>query len=300
MYHRQLTFCVITLSSILLLSSWGSTADIVVDFDELEIENESVLIGDASQSSIISKGVSFNRTFEFGFPGAWAASNQTDLETAGFENKYSAYSAPGGGGVDGSENFLVAFNSGASQATVMFQQPTSLKGMYITNTTYAHFAVAEGIDNEDGTTNFVKGRFAEGDFFQLTVQSLDATRTQIGSSDFFLADFRDGKSEIVSNWTWMDLTGLGDVTSLSFDMNSSDVGQFGMNTPAYFAIDNLTLAGVPEPTSSLLLWSGVICLFHRRQKLCPSTNRIAEPGMPWSGRNNDSRDRRLTKTTKRR
>lgn len=180
--------------------------------------------------------------------------------TAGFGNPYSAYSLSDGGGVDGSKNFLVAFNSGSSQATITFEQSTSLRGMYITNTTYAYFAVADGIDSEDGSTNFVKGPFADDDFFQVTVKGLDATGTLTGSSDFWLADFRDGKSDVVSNWTWMDLSGLGEVSSLAFDMSSSDVGQFGMNTPAYFAIDNLTLTGVPEPSSVLLLWPGLVFL----------------------------------------
>jgi hypothetical protein len=50
----------------------------------------------------------------------------------------------------------------------------------------------------------------------------------------------------------MDLTSLGGAKSLSFDYASSDVGQFGINTPLYFAMDNLTLSVVPEPSSALL------------------------------------------------
>ena len=45
---------------------------------------------------------------------------------------------------------------------------------------------------------------------------------------------------LIFSWTTVDLTPLGNARYLLFDLNSSDVGQFGMNTPAYFAMDNLT------------------------------------------------------------
>jgi hypothetical protein len=61
--------------------------------------------------------------------------------------------------------------------------------------------------------------------------------------EFYLADFRftdNSKDYIIKEWKWVDLTSLGNVDSLVFAMSSSDVGQYGMNTPAYFCIDDLT------------------------------------------------------------
>ena len=40
---------------------------------------------------------------------------------------------------------------------------------------------------------------------------------------------------------WINLTSLGNVDSLTFSMHSSQNGAYGMNTPAFFCIDNLTL-----------------------------------------------------------
>ena len=37
----------------------------------------------------------------------------------------------------------------------------------------------------------------------------------------------------------MDLGSLGRVDSLMFALESTDVGEWGMNTPAFFCIDNL-------------------------------------------------------------
>lgn len=41
-------------------------------------------------------------------------------------------------------------------------------------------------------------------------------------------------------WQWVDCTNLGVVDSVTFFLYSSDVGSFGMNTPAFFSIDNFT------------------------------------------------------------
>ena len=63
------------------------------------------------------------------------------------------------------------------------------------------------------------------------------------SVDFMLGEVaNDSTQNIVSTWTWVDLSALGHVDSLAFDLSSNDTaGGFGMNNPAYFAIDNLTL-----------------------------------------------------------
>ena len=57
------------------------------------------------------------------------------------------------------------------------------------------------------------------------------------ASQFYLADFRDGKSEIVKDWQYCDLSALGQVSKVSFTLTSSDNGDYGMNTPAYFCLD---------------------------------------------------------------
>jgi len=42
----------------------------------------------------------------------------------------------------------------------------------------------------------------------------------------------------VKDWEWVDLSGLGLVDMIEFSLSSSDTGAYGMNTPAYFFIDN--------------------------------------------------------------
>ena len=52
-------------------------------------------------------------------------------------------------------------------------------------------------------------------------------------------DFHPG-SVLFSTWKEFDLSALGSVSTLSFSCLGSDTGQYGLNTPAYFAIDNIT------------------------------------------------------------
>jgi hypothetical protein len=69
------------------------------------------------------------------------------------------------------------------------------------------------------------------------------------SVDFYLADYRDSiaaNDYIVRDWRWVDLQPLGVVDSLEFHLSSTDTaGGFGMNNPAYFAMDNFTAYGLP-------------------------------------------------------
>lgn len=66
--------------------------------------------------------------------------------------------------------------------------------------------------------------------------------------NFYLADFRSANNAqdyIVNNWQWVDLSVLGNTDSLIFTLYSSDIGTFGINTPLFYCIDNLTTADSP-------------------------------------------------------
>lgn len=93
----------------------------------------------------------------------------------------------------------------------------------LTNTTYGYYAMKNG-------TAFSRP-FTDSD--RLTVRAtglLDGKVT--GTVEMPLA--KDG--EIVRSFTEFNLTSLGKVDKVVFTMSSTDSGQWGMNTPAYFAI----------------------------------------------------------------
>ena len=75
---------------------------------------------------------------------------------------------------------------------------------------------------------------------------------------FYLADYRFTDSQndyIVNTWETVDLTALGAVQFLEFTLESSDEGQWGINTPAYFALDNLTYGTLGIAESNAIEWS---------------------------------------------
>jgi len=61
-------------------------------------------------------------------------------------------------------------------------------------------------------------------------------------ADFTFSD--TAKDFILSKWAFADfsLESLRIIDSLEFKLSSSDVGDFGMNTPAFFAIDALQIS----------------------------------------------------------
>ncbi len=68
--------------------------------------------------------------------------------------------------------------------------------------------------------------------------------TSTDTIEYYLADYRFDESEkdyIIKTWQWVDLSSLGKVDSLMFGLESSDNGDWGMNTPAYFCMDDLTV-----------------------------------------------------------
>jgi len=80
------------------------------------------------------------------------------------------------------------------------------------------------------------------DFFKITIRKwLNGEQGQ-DSVDFYLADYRfedNSLDYIVQEWSYVNLESLGGVDSLEFSLSSSDVGAFGMNTPAFFCIDDI-------------------------------------------------------------
>ena len=272
------------LFSIFLIFGSSQTFAATSTFEDLTLDPEFYWNGDddgsdyGTASGFIS-GDSYFANYEAAAYYSWegfAYSNMTDTTLTGTDGQFVAYSGGGtGGGVNGSDNYAVAF------AMTMWGQPAQIyngystgeyaqviEGAYFTNNAYAYHSMMEG----DSYAKKFGGTTGEDeDWFLLTIHALDENYETTGASvDFYLADFRSSNSSedyIIDDWTWVDLSGLGAVYGLEFSMSSSDGGSgFGMNTPAYFAMDDLTASPVPIPGSVLLLGSGLLGLFGIRRR----------------------------------
>ncbi len=240
-------------------------------FDDLPLAAESQYFP-AATTTFTSGLARFEHSYsDFGIPGCcwngWTYSNTTDTTTAGFTNQYSAYAGSGAGG---SANYGVAF---LGEPTVRFDAPSAVSGAYFTNTTYAALSMLNG----DGFSKKFGGATGnDADFLKLTVTGWNAANQSTGSVDFYLADYRfaDNSSDyVVRDWAFVNLETLGAVSKLTFGLTSTDNGPFGINTPAYFAMDNLAVTAVPEPSALLLLAGGLALLTVARKRCGPARKR---------------------------
>ena len=207
---------------------------------------------------------------DYSWSGA-SYSKENDTATHSFTNQFSAVT-----GQDVSETGNYCVGAGALKwwddystlpVKVSFDPESAgvtktVTGVYITNTTYA------ALDMLNGSPGFSKqfggATGSDADWFLLTITGKDSTGGIVGSTEFYLADYRfadNGADYIVDTWEYVDLSSLGAVSALEFALTSSDIGDYGMNTPAYFAMDNL--AFVPEPATLVLLGLG---MFMTRRK----------------------------------
>ena len=61
----------------------------------------------------------------------------------------------------------------------------------------------------------------------------------MGESEFYLCN---GPENIVTEWTKWDLSSLGKVAKISFNMAGSSDNGYGFSQPAYFAYDDVAVA----------------------------------------------------------
>ena len=129
-----------------------------------------------------------------------------------------------------------------------FGTEKALASIQITNTTYAALSMLNGdaFGKVFGSPNDAQGN-PDGtngeDWFRLLIIGKDAQSNTTDTVIFYLADYRfvdNMQDYIINTWETVDLTPLGEVQFLEFELQSTDQGSFGINTPAYFALDNIS------------------------------------------------------------
>lgn len=233
-----------TLFTALLLGSTAMQAQTVATFDTLALTGSDTFYVNYNNPLTdmgFDDGLAhFPYYYDTSFGGFWSSgfayTNQTDLSDSSFANQYTSVTGSG-------------YNSSTQYVSVQAYDPVMINlkgkamgqpvnGFYVTNLVYAYKEMTTaGFSKKFGGTPNV-----DPDWFKLTVKGYLSGSLKTDSVDFYLADFRDPdstKDYVLHSWEWVDLLPLGEVDSLMLSLSSTDTaGGFGMNNPAYFAIDN--------------------------------------------------------------
>lgn len=235
--------------AVVLLLAPALCAGVLADLEDLSLADESYWNGSDNSGGFISGTAGFNNSYTdwgggFYSWGGFSYSNVTDTETAGLAGQYNAIT---GGGQGGSSNYAVGFvdTFGPVLPTITFDTAQVVGGLYVTNNNYAYYSMLNG--------NMFSKKFGgqtgdDPDWFLMTITGKDAAGAVTGTTEFYLADYRSADNSldyIIDSWEFINLGSLGVVKNLELTLSSSDVGDWGMNTPAYFALD--TIVSEPPP-----------------------------------------------------
>ena len=212
---------------------------------------ESADNGSSGSGGFSSGPVFLNNDYNptWGSWSGWSVSNSTDVTTPGHLNQYSAIS--GGGALDSSTYFVASAYGFPALPRITVSEGFSFESLMVTNTTYATLSMQEG---DTFAKKFGGETGDDADYFLLTIEGFDSSDSSVGTVDFYLADYRFSDNDqdyLVSDWSLVDVSSLSSASSLVFSLSSSDVGDFGMNTPAYFALDQLVLSDSRPASSSM-------------------------------------------------
>ena len=185
--------------------------------------------------------------------GGHAVSNyaSSDYVTNGdFNHQLTVYKAGAegdvrtGGGHNGSNNFAVhygykdgsQFNKTTELPALSFSDGMArvIDHMYVNNICYALNCYLNG--------NGLTANIGDDDWVKLIATGYDG-EAKTGEASIYLCN---GPKNIVTDWTKFDLSGLGAVTKVEFNVTGSSDNGYGFSQPAYFAYDDVAVRFDPN------------------------------------------------------
>lgn len=185
--------------------------------------------------------------------GGHAVSNyaSSDYVTNGdFNHQLTVYKAGAegdvrtGGGHNGSNNFAVhygykdgsQFNKTAELPALSFSDGMArvIDHMYVNNICYALNCYLNG--------NGLTAKIDDTDWVKLVATGYDGS-AKTGEASIYLCN---GPKNIIMDWTKFDLSSLGAVTKVEFNVTGSSDNGYGFSQPAYFAYDDVAVRFDPN------------------------------------------------------
>jgi Domain of unknown function (DUF4465) len=212
-----------------------------INFEELELDESGFYNGSDLSGGFLSGNVFFKTKYDPQWESwsGFAYTNHKDVTTGDYTNQYSCIA---GSGDDGSEKYAVLYifsDNPANADTIEFIIPEKVTNISFCNSTYAYKTMENG---NAFAKKFGGESGSDEDFFNLMVDAYDENDIKIAGVTIQLANFTfsDNSMDYIGNaWTDVDLSALGYIKYFVFSFDSSDTGDFGINTPTYVCIDNI-------------------------------------------------------------
>lgn len=171
---------------------------------------------------------------EYGYWGGFAQAASYDMADGTYLNQYSVYNTAA---ASGDSYLLYYYDSYNAPCDILCRHDAeyAFSSVRLNLTTYTYKSITE----EDVNT-FARA-FTDGDYLKVTFTALCEDMTAGASVDCYVVDYRDGKRYAATNWDLFDLSALhGNIHALRVTIDTTDVGEWGANTPLYICLDDLT------------------------------------------------------------
>lgn len=217
-------------------------AQIISDFENIAVPENSYIKNAGPEGAFSSGAMALPNMYtdagSFDFWEGWVISNVMDTLTPGFTNEGASWAGSG----YLSTNYAVCYSISAVTLKLMSGYTSSIiEGMYVSNSSYAALAMRDG---DSFAKKFGGETGNDPDYFYISIKKWLNGTLSPDSLNFYLADYRftdNSDDYILKDWTWLELKSLGEVDSLRIEFFSSDTGSFGINTPTYLCVDDITV-----------------------------------------------------------
>lgn len=232
--------------AVVLFSSCEKDEDnsVVENFNLLTVPSSGYWNGSDNSGNFKVNEITFPNTYTAAW-GTWsgfAYSNKHDVKTSGYGNQYSSYVLKD----SASSNVFVVAYPYYTTNTIEFDNVVSDVRFKVANDTYTALSMKSG---DMFSKKFGGTSGNDQDWLKLRIIGISDTGTPTDSVDFYLADYRfaDNKQDYILNeWKSVNLDKLGKIKKIKFALSSTDNGQWGMNTPGYFCLDDIAYKPVAK------------------------------------------------------
>jgi hypothetical protein len=218
---------------------------------EIDIVSDTFYNGSDNAGGLSAGYLFFNNNYnaDWNSWSGWSLSSKLDDTTAGFGNQFSCintsranFYVAGGQRTEIRSPYLEDYENILYKTMAPAPWAVSFS---ITNSTYA------ALDMEQGSDFSKKFGGVDGndpDYFRVLVNYVDAADSILRTDTVYLADYRfedNSQDYILKDWKEFKthFNSNFNFHKLVFELESSDIGTFGMNTPAYFCLSYNFMTG---------------------------------------------------------